>query len=61
MTFYLVPTRPTFMADVHTVSMGPAVSSNVTDVSPVYPLGVCLTLSIQWYPGPTVVYCDCLL
>ena len=61
MAFFLAPTRPTVVADFHTVSAGPAVPSNVTDVFSVNPLEVCLTLSVHWYPGPPVVCCVCLL
>ena len=59
--FSLAPTRPTVMAAVHTVSVGPAVSSYFTDVFPVHPLGVCLDFSVHWYPGPHVLSCVYLL
>ena len=36
MTLSLAPTRHTVMADVHTVSMGPAASSDATDLYPIY-------------------------
>ena len=52
MILSLAPTRPTVMDNVHTVSMGSAVSSNFTCMSLIHPLGVCLTLSFHWYPGP---------
>ena len=61
MSLSLDPTPFTVMDDVHTVSVGPAVSYNVTDMFTVHPLGVCLTLSVHWYPGTPVVYCVCLL
>ena len=61
MALFLSPTLPTVMVDVHTVSMGPAVSSNVTDVFNVHPLGVCLPLSIYRRSEPPVVYCVRLL
>ena len=60
-SFFLALTRPTVMDDVHTVAMGPAVSSDVTGVSPVHPLGVCLPLSIYQCSGTPVVYCIRLL
>ena len=52
MAFFLAPTSPTVMVDVHTVSVCIEVSSNVTDVFTVYPLGVCLPLSVYQYSGP---------
>ena len=61
MAFFLAPTHTTVMDDVHTVSVGPAVSSNVMDTFNFHPLGVCLTLSVYRYPGPPIVYCVCLL
>ena len=61
MAFFLAPTRPTEMVDVHAVSVRPAVSSNVTDMFTVHPLGVSLPLSVYRYYVPHVVYCVCLL
>ena len=56
MALFLDLTFPTIMVDVHTVSVGPAVSSNATDVLTVHSLGVCLPLSVYWYSGPPVVF-----
>ena len=52
MTLSLAPTRPTVVADAHTVSVCPAVSYHVSNVFPVCPLGICLALPIQGHAGP---------
>ena len=59
-TFFCDPTRHTVVVDVQAVSVGPAVSSNVTAVFTVHLLGVCLTLSFYHRSGPPVVCCVCL-
>ena len=58
---YLATTRFTFVADVHTVSVCPAVSSHVSEVFPVHPLGICLAPPIHRQPRPPGVSCSCLL
>ena len=55
MTFFLDLTRHTVVVDVHAVSVGPEVPSNVTDVFTIHPLGVCLPLSFYRRSGPPVV------
>ena len=54
-------TRRTDVADVHTVSVCTSVSSHVSDVFTVHPLGICLDLPIHRHPGPPVVSCSGLL
>ena len=51
----------TVVADVHTVTVCPAVSPHVSGVFPVHPLGICLALPIHRQPGAPFVYCSCLL
>ena len=55
MDFSLAPTRYTVMVDVHAVSVGPSVFSNVTDVFTVHPLGFCLPLSVYRCSGTPIV------
>ena len=45
MTLFLDPTHHTVVFDVPTVSVGPEIYSNVTDVFTIHPLGFCLPLS----------------
>ena len=61
MALSLATTRFTFVADVHTVSVCPAVSSHVLEVFPVHPLGICLAPPIHRQPRPPGVSCSCLL
>ena len=50
MALFLAPTHSTIVADVHTVSLCPALSSHVLDVFPVHPLVIWLALPIHRQP-----------
>ena len=61
MDLSLDATRWTVVADVHTVYVCSAVSSNVLDVFTVHPLGICFALPFHRHPRTPVVSCSCFL